>query len=214
MDKEDITIVRLIANTKTRKRPDNIEDIAKDIEWLINELGSIKVVSNIIGISTEMLNKFLAVNKLSKEVRNLVKERKIDSVAIVHLIKKFNNKSQLIIAKEVVNGRLNSEDVKVLVPISNKLQEKNINEIIERVVKSKNQKVYIAYFMIPYEFIDNKILEKKFEKIVGKEGLLSLKINDNIGSLELTHSGQKKLRNEAKTANKSLKKFVDGIIVS
>ena len=78
METKEEIISRLLLNTKRNKRRDNIIKIAKDISWLKNELGNLQKVSEEIGISTGMLNRFLSVEKLSDTVKNLVENRQID----------------------------------------------------------------------------------------------------------------------------------------
>lgn len=210
--KREIVIARLIANTHRTKRPNNLIEIAHDIRWLQNDLGSLKAVSETIGISTDMLRQFLSVERLCPEVHKLVKERKIDLVNIVHYMRSFSPKAQQVIAREVIAGRLSPNDIRVLAPLQKSLPHFTINQLISRVQKSRNIKVYIAYFRIPLGFKNTNVLKRRFEKIVGKTEIVSFTIKDQVGTLELTLVGQKKLREAAKKRNLSLRKFVDMVV--
>lgn len=209
----DAVIARLIANTRRKKRPDNLIRIADDILWLSNYEGSLPKVSQIIGISTEMLKKFLSVKQLSFEIRKLVEERKIDSVTIVHLMKNFDSRSQQILADEVMAGRLTVDDMKVLVPLKRSLPNLNINQLISRVQESKDRKIYIIRFEVPSTLKEDfSLLENRFKEIISDKDIASFTVEDKIGSLELTSAGLKQLKKASKKQNLSLRKFVSGLV--
>lgn len=208
----EIVIARLIANTLRKKRPNNLIEIARDIRWLQDDLGSLKAVSEIIGISTDMLGQFLSVERLSPEAQKLVEERKIDLVNIVHYMRNFDSEAQQIISKEVIEGRLSGEDIRVLAPLQKSLPHLTVEQLISHIQKSRNIKVYVAYFRIPSESKNTDELKKQFEKIVGETEIVSFTVKEHVGTLELTLLGQKKLREVAKERNLSLRKFVDMIV--
>jgi len=205
----NIVIARLIANTLRKKRANNLIEIARDIGWLEKDLGGLKAVSNIIGISTGMIRRFLSVEQLCPEVQKLVEKRKIDLINIVHYMKNFKPEAQKTIAKKVIAGELSANDVRVLAPLHNSLPNLSIDQLISRVQKSKNIRVYVAYFRIPLGFKDMETLKRRFEKIVGKNNILSLSIKDSVGTLELNSLGQKELREAAKERKMTLRKFVE-----
>lgn len=209
----DTVIARLLANTKKIKRPDNLMQIADDILWLSSYEGNLKKVSNIIGISTEMLRKFLSVKQVAPEIKKLVAERKIDRVTIVHLMKNFDSRSQQILADEVMAGRLTVDDMKVLVPLAKQLPNLTINQIISRVQESKDRKIYIIRFEVPSTLKEDfSLLENRFKKIISDKDIASFTVEDKIGSLELTSAGLKQLKKAAKKQNLSLRKFVSGLV--
>lgn len=191
--KLETIVARLIANTLRKKRPNNLIEIALDIRWLEKELGSLKAVSNIIGISTGMIRRFLSVEQLCPEVQKLVADRKIDLINAVHYMRNFRREEQKIIAKEYVLGKLSANDIRVLAPLHNNIPKLNINQLISRVQKSKNIRIYVAYFRLPAGFSDTEGLKKRFERVVGNNNMVSLSIKDSIGTLELNSVGQKNL---------------------
>ncbi len=210
--KREIVIARLIANTIRKRRPNNLIEIARDIRWLQKDLGSLEAVSGTIGISTDMLRQFLSVERLCPKVRKLVEERKIDLVNIVHYMRSFEPKAQQVIAREVIAGRLSANDIRVLAPLQKSLSHFTVGQLISRVQKSRDIKVYVAYFRIPLGFKNINALKRRFEKIVGKTEILSFAVKDLVGTLELTLLGKKKLREAAKKRNLSLRKFVDMVV--
>lgn len=206
-------IARLIANTCRRKRPNNLVKIARDIRWLQDDLGSLKAISETIGISTDQLWQFLSVERLCPEVRKLVEERKIDLVNTVHYMRDFDAEAQQVIAREVIAGRLSGEDIRVLAPLHKSLPHLTIDQLIERVQKSRDVKVYVAYFRLPRGFKDADVLEKRFEGIVGHTEIVSFTVEDRVVTLKLTSSGRKKLQEAANERNMSLRKFVDAVVL-
>ena len=211
--KRESVIARLIANTCRRKRPNNLVEIARDIRWLQDDLGSLKAVSETIGISTDQLWQFLSIERLCPEVRKLVEERKIDLVNIVHYMRDFDAEAQQVIAREVIAGRLSGEDIRALAPLHKSLPHLTVDQLIERVQKSRDVKVYVAYFRLPQEFKDSNALERRFERVVGQTEIVSFAVEDQIGTLKLTPSGRKKLQEAAKERNMSLRKFVDAVVL-
>lgn len=211
--KRESVIARLIANTCRRKRPNNLIEIARDIRWLQDDLGGLKAVSEIIGISTDQLWQFLSVERLCPEVRKLVEERKIDLVNIVHYMRDFDAEAQQIIAREVVAGRLSGEDIRALAPLQKTFPHLTVAQLIERVQESRDVKVYVAYFRLPPGFKDANALERRFEKIVGQTEIVSFSVEDRIGTLKLTPSGRKKFQEAAEERNMSLRKFVDSVVL-
>ncbi|MCK4785289.1 MAG: hypothetical protein KAV87_16180 [Desulfobacteraceae bacterium] len=210
--KRETVIARLIANTRRRKRPNSLIEIARDIRWLQNDLGSLKAVSETIGISAHMLGQFLSVEKLCPEVKELVKERKIDLLNVVRYIRGFGAQAQNVIAREVIADQLSANDIRVLAPLHKSLPHFTVHQLISRVRKSKNVKIYVAYFRIPLRCNNTNALKKRFQRIVGKSEIVSFSVKNLVGTLELTSLGQKKLRDAARERNLSLRKFVDMIV--
>lgn len=211
--KQESVIARLIANTCRRKRPNNLIEIARDIRWLQDDLGSLKAVSETIGISTDQLGQFLSVERLCPEVRKLVEERKIDFVNIVHYMRDFDAEAQQVIAGEVIAGRLSGEDIRALAPLHKSLPHLTVDQLVERIQKSRDVKVYVAYFRLPRGFGDADALEKRFEEIIGPTEIVSFTVENQIGTLKLTPSGRKKLQEAAKERDMSLRKFVDAVVL-
>ena len=207
-------IARLIANTRRKKRINNLVEIAHDIRLLEKDLGSLKAVSEIIGISNDMLRQFLSVEQLSPAVQKLVKERKIDLINIVHYMRNFDPKEQLAIAQKVIEGDLSAGDIRVLAPLKKQLPNLPIDQLISRIQKSRNIRIYIAYFFIPQKLENIDTLKKRFEKIIGKNGIVSLSVKGRVGTLELTPNGKKKIITVAREHNLSLRKFVDMLVLN
>src|SRR5437764_5953125 len=114
MKTEQELLVSLLGNTgrSNNRRNISIYQIAENIIALSKIKGGIKNVAGLLGISTGMLNKFLSVKKLSPEVLQLVKERKIDSVEAINIIAKFPYKVQKVISEKTISHKLSSQDIR------------------------------------------------------------------------------------------------------
>lgn len=205
-------VARLIANTRRKKRYDNLVEIARQIRWLEKDLGGLKEVSQEIGVSGDQLHQFLSVEKLSPEVKKLVEDRRIDLINTVHYMRNFNYKAQKRIAEQVIDKKLTASDIRVLAPLRRDADYKSVDELISRVRSTKNVKVYVLYFNVPRVLQEGAELEDVLERIVGDEGIHSFKVEGSRGILELTEVGQARLRQEARKRNLSLKNLMREIL--
>lgn len=210
-NREEI-IARLLGNTRRRNRPNNIVKIAGDIRLLENDLGSLKEISGALGITTQMLRRFLSVEKLDLEVKNMVRRREIDSVAIIDILRRFEPESQRAIAKEIILGHLDVDNMKVLSALCMAPSNKTIEDLISSVRDSENKKVYVIKFKISKDSESIERIRKRFQKIVDAENMISFTISKALGTLELTNLGRKKMIEAAKTEGLSLRRLVANII--
>lgn len=211
-DKLAPIIARVIANTRRRKRPNNLLEIAEDIILLKEKMGSFNKVAEVVGISPGMLKKFLNVLKLSDYVINLVKERKIDSVTVVHLLAKFDHKKQKTLANEVINGKISPDIMKAIVPLSKKYPKMNLNILIDKAVNSKDYRVYILYFRLPISIHYSSGLKGYLGDIIGEDNIISFSVSKRIAKLKLTEKGSKYIRGSAQKKRLSLKKYINKIL--
>jgi hypothetical protein len=188
-------------------------EIARDIRWLESDLGGLEAVSKTVDVSTDQLRQFLSVERLCPEVQKLVGERKIDLINTVHYMRSFDAEAQQVIAKEVVEGRLSAEDIRTLAPLHRRFLDLSIDQLIARVQKSRNIRVYIAYFRLPHGFMGANALQKRFEEVVGQAEIVSFTVEGQIGTLKLTSFGRKRLQEAAKERKMSLRKFVDTLVL-
>jgi hypothetical protein len=205
-------ILRLIDNTRKRKRHANLVEVAHLIGQAQSRMGGLEAVAEAVGVSTDQLRQFLSVERLCPEVRKLVEERRIDLVNIVHYMRDFDAEAQQAIAREVIADRLSGEDIRALAPLHKSLPHLSVDQLIARVQESRNVRVYVAYFRVPPDLKDARMLERRFERIVGQHEIISLSVENQLGTLKLTRSGRKKLQEAARERSISLRKFVDAIV--
>ncbi len=213
---EQTVLSTLIQNTRTPagRRNKNLWEIAEALEWAEKKWGGLKNVSERIDVSVGMLRQFFSVRNISSPpLKKLVRERKIDSVTIVHKIRNFEEAKQNQIANAVLSGRLSSSDVRVLIPFILKHPELSIDEAITYVESSKNKKVYVIKYDIPAHTNLN-LIRKQIEKTVNKSEIIQVNNKHGIGRIELTRRGLKILREAAKAKKLSLRQFVEKMILN
>ena len=211
MESKEQIVFALLGNINTRKRENNLMDIAKDIQKLQQHVGSLHNVANMLHVSVGMLQKFLKVSKLSSVVQQLVKERKIDSVEIVYNLAKFSTTEQVIIAQAVLNNTLNSQDLRDLCPLRKNFPNEPIEHLIERVIKSKDQKISVIRFYVQDLKKDQTLFEQELSHILHAE-LLALEYNQHIGTIKVSQKGEKMLRRLAKQNKQTLQNYTYSLL--
>jgi len=205
-------IARVILSTKRKLRQYSLLEIANDIEFLKIEKGGIKNVAMLIGISTGMLNQFLSVFKLPPSILELIKERKIESVSLAHLLSKFKHDDAIQLAQIVVNKGLTSQELRKILPYRKKYPNDPISEIVQRVLNSKNIKVSVIRF--PSSDLKSNLaeMEAKVIELIGKENFLTIEKSKTNIDLKIKPIGEKKLRGVAKNQKISLQELIKKII--
>ncbi len=128
---EETALSILFTNTKRKKRSVDLITIAESCEYLTKLYGSQKEVAKKVGLSTEMIREFRIPLRLPKEFRDLILNKKIDSIDIVKEIAVLKDTSQQIaMARNIANiPSKDIRDIKRLV-ISSKLPIKESKRII------------------------------------------------------------------------------------
>ena len=212
MKTESEVIGRLIANTRRPKRALSIFEIAEDIGWLSSHLGSLSAAASVLSISAGMLNQFLRVSKLSPNAQELVKNREIDSVSIVHNLAKFSPADQDIIVEQIKQGQIAYSDLRLLNPLRKKLPNEPIEKLIKKLDDSKNIKVSIVQF--PAESLHRDIdeLRKELSSITGSSEIVDVVLDNGVGSMKLTRKGEQALRQAARSQHKTLRDFTYALL--
>lgn len=123
---ENRALAIVFANTKRKKRKENLYTIAKAFDYLVKSYGSQKAVANKVGLSTEMIRQFLSVLKLPYEVQMLFSNRQIDSVDVAKELHALKEPTKQIIAAKAILDNLSKDvrDIKRLVKETNtKIEE-------------------------------------------------------------------------------------------
>jgi len=173
-------------------------EIAEWIDVAIQGLGSLKEVSDRIGLSTKMLKQFQYVKKLNPKVQKLFASRKIDSVDIAVHLSMFNDKEQIAVAKKAASGSLNSADVRAIREFRKEVSGLGINDVIEKVKASRDIKQYVVEFVVRSKIIDEKILRDRFSTVMEQKNIVSLSLKGSIGKIIINNRGRKLLQQYAK----------------
>jgi hypothetical protein len=170
---EDLALSILFANTKRKKRELDLLTIAKSTDFLVNLYGSQKVVAEKIGLSNEMIRKFLLPLAFPKDIQKIIQDRHIDSIDVINEISSIKEKDiQISLFKELKN--IPAKDVRDIVRIL-----KNSNLSVHEAKKTiLNQRVkHIHFFMLDlnddeYKVIIKKSKEQKIDPAIFVKNLL------------------------------------------
>lgn len=214
MTEEEINkaIARIILSTKRKSRQYSLFDIALDIEGLKKAKGGMKEVSKVIGVSSGMLSQFLSVFKLPKPIIELVKERKIDRVSMVHTLAKFNNDDAIQLAELLVSNKLSSQDLRILFPYRKQHTKESILDLVEKIHSSKNIKVSVIRINKNDTSKSVTELASFFSNQVGKENVITVEANNNFIDIKLSKQGEKILRQKAKSNNRTFQDLISTLI--
>ena len=203
----------MIANTKRVRRKLSLVEVAQWIDTACRGLGGLRAVAERVGVSKEMLRQFATVNALSPKVKKLVAERKIDRVDVAHRLSKLPPLEQYQVARLVAAGDLDSDDVRAVVTLRRSAPDIDIRQVIDRVRSSRNIREYVAYFPVP-PASNVQLLRSRIARVLGKDNIRSLTVQEALGTLVLTAEGSKRLAETARghglTKRKLIGKIADG----
>lgn len=155
----------LFANTKRKKRSDNLLTIAKACKYLIDldKYGSQQAVAKTVGLSSEMIRQFLNVLKLPQEIQELIAERKIDSVDVVKEIASVKDPLKQIAAAHAFLNSLTKDvrDIKRLIKDVNS----NVEEAKRTVLNAKPRGLHIFVMDFDDEMYHAILAHSKQRKI-------------------------------------------------
>lgn len=153
---ENLALSIAFANTKRKKRELDLISIAEAFDYLVNLYGSLDIVANKIGISNEMVRKFLLPLNFTDEIKQLIQMRYIDSIDIISEISTIKDKEiQLSICRDLKN--LTSKDVRDII---RKLKESNLSveDTKNLILKHKNKNIHL--FIIDFNDDEYKMIIK------------------------------------------------------
>ncbi len=202
----DTITAKIAGNINVRNRPDDLIEVGNNIEWLIKKIGDKKTVAKKLGISTDMLNKFLAVFKVTDTVKSMIATRKIDSVFSVHALKSLLPNDQLFVAKEIAAKRFNSQEARALIPLRNTFPNEKIERLVNVIRTTKDSKNYVNHFPYPGEEGVKKI-KSRIKNVIMDEKF-SLESDGNIGIFKITKKGNKLMREDASKMGKGFHEYL------
>ncbi|MFH1718080.1 MAG: hypothetical protein ABIF19_12055 [Planctomycetota bacterium] len=204
-------LVRLVGSTRRARRAKNLLEVAEELAVAEDLLTSRKTVAEKIGVSEEMLREFASVNRLSKSVKEMVKDGHLTGIDVTYRISMLPKSEQLQVATEYVKGQISGKDVRDVIALRKGNPKWKIQEVIERVKSSRDITHYLIRFRIS-ESARKDILQSKFADILGDKNIVSLEINGKIVNLTVTEEGRKILQREAKKRRITKRKFINLMI--
>jgi|GEM_PF-1574435 len=226
--KEEKLIATVIVGTlrNWKRRRVNILQVAEALKSLLTIRGSLDQVADLVKLSTEMVREFLKLLELPDEVKDLIGKGFINSVDIGYRISKLPQRDQIALAKRIIDKNLCSSDVRSIVKYKLDNPSMAIHEIVNRVLKSKDRKHFVAYLVVGEDTFDklkpkfkskNKIENKKFiqrifNKVIKKENIVSFSLNGRVIIIKVTRKGLDMMKQKAKELKISLPEFGDALV--
>jgi len=218
------SLAKIGKGTRRKKREINLIELAKEISSLYNEYRSLEKTAKIIKLSPEMVRQFLKINELDENVKQLIKDNLITSVDICYRISRLDKKSQNLLAEQAISKKLSSNDVRAIVKYKINNPRLSISQVIDRVIQSKDTKIYVAYLGIDKNTFDQfsyKLKEKEnienklkslFSAIIPPRSISSFELNGRVVILKFQKEGIDKLRDKAKELKVPLARLADALI--
>ncbi len=162
---EDTALSIIFANTKRKKRYEDLLTIAKAFDYLVklSKYSSQQAVAKKVGLSSEMIRQFLSVLKLPKEVQKLISERRIDSVDIVKELAAIKDPMKQLAAAYALRDSQSKDvrDIKRLV----KNEDFPIKEAKKTILNAKPKGLHIFVIDFDDEMYQAILNSSKIHKI-------------------------------------------------
>lgn len=213
-------LAKIAKGTKRKKRELNLLEISNSMKSFYQKHKSLDKVAKIVGISPEMVREFLKINELAEEVRELIRLRKIDSVEIGYRISKLEKDDQITLARKVLNQNLSSGDVRAIVKFKIDNPEMPIENVVNRVIRSKDKKIFVVYLGIEKNTF-KKISEKKakvkivksiFNKVISPKFVVSFELNGRVVIIKVEKEGLQQMKSKAKELKVPLATLADALV--
>ena len=195
------------------RRPHSIIEVAKAIRVAEAHLGSLAALAQRIGISQEMIRRFLAAEKLHPKAKVLVRKRAIDSVDQVRSLAALPRTDQPVAADAITDGRLKWADLRALVPFRRRNPDADINLLIDRVARSSDIRVYVVTFSLT-DAKRARSIQTALETHAGSGEVSVRARGQRRFGAEFTRIGLLQTRAAARVAGVPLRTFLAGIIES
>lgn len=144
---ENKALAIIFANTKRKKRTADLITVAEAFEYLFQLYGSQKELSRKVNLSTEMIREFRKILTLPFEVKQMIRNKVIDSQDIAYRISKIKDPpKQIQTAKQIL--QMPSKDVRdmeLLISNTGLTPNKSKKQVIESRLKG------LHVFMIDFE---------------------------------------------------------------
>lgn len=219
MNRKSLAIIG--KGTKRKKRDINLLEVAEEIKSLYSINKTLNKVAKVVKLSPEMVREFLKISELHEKVKELIKNNLITGVDIAYRISRLSEKDQVILAKQVVDKRLSSDDVRAIIRFKIDNPKISIERAADSVIQSKTKKVYVAYLGIEKDTFE-KLAERKkttaknirsiFNAFLYDEFIVSFELNGRVVILKVLKEGLREMRNKAIELRVSLAKLADFLI--
>lgn len=122
------------------------DDISNACDYLYNKLKSAKEVSKKLGVSTSTVRRYLGYQKVPKEIKKLVSEKKISASQALRIYTQFPDKNkQLKIARELARITDRVDKSKFYEAVKDSPPNETSSKLKQRAKKKKASEKYTIY---------------------------------------------------------------------
>lgn len=216
-------LAKIGKGTKRKKREINDLEIAEEINSLYKKYNSLDKVASLLKLSPEMVRQIKSLTTLENEVKKLYSSGALKGYDIGYRISKLQGKDQVILAKYIVDKNLFSDDVRAIVKYKIDNPEIPIEEVINKVIQSKDQQIYIAYLGIEKNIFEKFLSKIKnrdatravrsiFKRVVPSEFITTFELNGRVVIIKVTREGLREMRRKTKELKVPLAKLADALV--
>lgn len=215
------SLAKIGKGTRRKKRDINLLEVAEGIRTLYDTKKSLDKVADIVKLSPEMVREFLKVTELDEKVKKLIRNNLIKGVDIAYRISKLSKKNQILLAKQVVDKNLSSDDVRAIIKYNIDNPRMSIERATNRVIRSKTKKVYVAYLGIEKDTFEKlaerkknaaKIIRSLFNAFLCHEFIISFELNGRVVITKVSKEGLQEMRAKARELKVPLAKLADALL--
>jgi hypothetical protein len=201
----------LISNTRNRKRPLSLTEIAGWLDIAARHFGGHSAVADRIGLSSKMLRQFSCVTKLPEPVQHLFARRNLDSVDAAAHLAVLPAADQTAVAEALAAGQIDTSDVRAIVEMRRRGHKESSEEIVDRVKSSKTIREYVAEFLAPGGSSPG-CFKATVARFIPPSEIVRVEIDGPTGRLVLTRKGKVALGKAARTLGVPLKGVLPRIL--
>jgi DNA-binding Lrp family transcriptional regulator len=216
-------LAKISKGTKRNKREINDLEIAEEINSIYKIYNSLSKVAQLLKLSPEMVRQIKSLTTLENTVKNLYSDGILKGYDIGYRISKLRGKDQVILAKHIIDKNFSSDDVRAIVKYKIDNPEMPIEEVINKVIQSKDRQIYVAYLGIEkntFEMLLNKgknrdaikTVKSIFKKVIPSKFITSFELNGRVVILKVTKEGLQEMRRKTKELKVPLAKLADALV--
>lgn len=218
------SLAKITKGTRHKTREVNLLEVAEVFKSFHSKEYSLERVAKITKLSPEMVREFLIINNLDERVKSLIKRGLIKSVDVCYRISKLKSADQFLLAKEFIKNNFTSDDIRNIVKYKLDNPDISINNAIERVIKSKNKKIFVAYLGIEESTFDKlskiarfkndkqEFIKSIFLQVIPQKSILHFELNGRVVIIKLSKEGLQIFRIKAYELKVPLRLLADVLL--
>jgi DNA-directed RNA polymerase subunit L len=217
------TLAKIGKGTKRKKKDINELEVAKEIAFLYEMYNSLDKVAKLVKLSPEMVRQIKSLITLEDEVKKLYMDGVLKGYDIGYRISKLQGKDQIMLTKYIIDENLSSKDVRAIVKYKIANSKIPIEEVVTKVIQSKDKKIYVSYLGIEEDTFNRllrkiknrdaiKTLKFIFNGVVSHKFITSFELNGRVVILKVIKEGLTKIRSKAKELKIPLAKLADTLV--